>query len=416
MSSKLLRGGLARISRRGVGVALLACAVVGAGCAEATAPVEASALSAEEAKAAYENAFMEKDDEKADRNNCSGVRLPDQGDFGGRIALTFDDGPDPIHTPKVMAALRAFDAPATFFVLGKATVGEARQSVLADLVADERYIVANHTWNHPDMARQTGETVATELDRNTAALEAAGVTPKFFRFPYGSSNCATAEAVRNRGMAIVGWHVDSADWCYAVGNGYCSPRTFQHVPDRHRDHMIGYILAQVATHNGGVLLFHDVHGYTADHLPEILAALVEAGYTFTGLDDAETFPRLNGVEPPPQPFVGSPCVDDTGCGFSAGGQDGLCHPAGLCVLPCAGGCPDRAGFAPTFCVADSAESAPDGPGGICVPQAADSNGDCADLPGTLDLTADRFVGDSGASARQARACVPSAATVAPTGE
>lgn len=106
-----------------------------------------------------------------------------------------------------------------------------------------------------------------------------------------------------------------------------------------------------------------------------------------------------------RPFVGSPCGCDADCGFAAGGAAGFCHPAGFCTLPCAGYCPDLDGRAPTFCVAD-----PTVPGpvteGICVSRAVPANGHCADVPGTLDLEAERFVGDSGAGERTAEVCVP----------
>jgi peptidoglycan/xylan/chitin deacetylase (PgdA/CDA1 family) len=396
-----------RFARHTLPALCLLSTAFAAGCGETEAPAGDEHLHGDEEGAAFEAAFLEKDDAKADSNNCSGVRLPDQGDFGGRVALTFDDGPN-AHTSRVIATLRARGIPAAFFMKGSNTEGASRQAVVADLGQDPLFIVANHSWSHADLSKQTIERVGTEIDRTNSSLaDATGEPTQYFRFPYGAATCASADLVRARGMTITGWHVDSADWCFAAGGGTrCNASTFRHVPDGYRDDMVGYVLSQVRSYNGGIVLFHDVHGSTADALPQVLDALIAAGYTFTSLDDAEAFPRLNGETPAPQPFVGTACTTDDQCNFASGEAEGLCHFAGYCVLACAGACPDRDGHAPTFCIADEFQRVADGPGGICVPQASDLNGDCADLPGTLDLTVDRFVGMSGASVRQARACVP----------
>lgn len=107
-----------------------------------------------------------------------------------------------------------------------------------------------------------------------------------------------------------------------------------------------------------------------------------------------------------RPFVGSPCGCAADCGFNHNGAWATCHPAGFCTLPCAGPCPDLGGRAPTFCVADPFTDPEAAPAGICVSKAHDLNGDCADLPGTLDREAERFVGDSGSAVRTARVCLP----------
>jgi peptidoglycan/xylan/chitin deacetylase (PgdA/CDA1 family) len=351
--------------------------------------------------AAWGEAHALLEGEKEDLGGCNGVRLPDQGDFGGRVALTFDDGPDPVHTTSIMETLRAHQAPATFFVLGKATRVSGAAAVLEDLVADPSFIVGNHTWTHPNMALQDEETVIDEIERTTEALRAAGAEPEFFRFPYGSSNCRTAEAVRSRGMHITGWHVDSADWCYNASDGYCSPATFEHVPDRYRDDMMAYIMMQVRRNNGGVLLFHDIKRYTSANLDAILMRLAEEGYSIVPLDDVDTFPRLNGIEPPPVPFVGDACEDDGDCEFSFGDREGFCI-SGFCSLDCEGFCPDQHGKAATFCVQDPS---PNAAAGICVSRSSGLNGNCAEIDGAIEADVERFTGNSGAPESRADACI-----------
>jgi hypothetical protein len=182
----------------------------------------------------------------------------------------------------------------------------------------------------------------------------------------------------------------------------CKASTFKYVPDEYRSSMLGYVMAQVRSTQGGILLFHDVHASTANALDGILTALENAGYTFVGIDDTATFPRLNGTTPAPAKFVGSACTTSADCAFTAGGQTGRCHPAGFCTLSCEGSCPDAAGFAGTFCIADTAATSP----GICVSKAASQNQLCAALPGTIRTDAARFLGTSSSAAATASVCAP----------
>ena len=101
-------------------------------------------------------------------------------------------------------------------------------------------------------------------------------------------------------------------------------------------------------------------------------------------------------------FIGDPCACDADCNFWSGDQQAFCHSAGFCSLSCEGTCPDLLGKASTFCIAD--HEAVDQ--GICVSQASDVNGNCADLPGTLDLDTKRYVGNSNADERNQTVCAP----------
>ncbi|MFZ4736305.1 MAG: polysaccharide deacetylase family protein [Bradymonadia bacterium] len=387
-------------------VSLIAAAFAVAGCADAESDHthdEATETSA------FEQAYLEKDDAKQDGSNCSGVRVPDRNGFGKRIALTFDDGPNPETTPLIIETLRKYGAPAAFFINGSKARGEAEQALLQEMVADPDFIVANHTWSHENLAEVSRTEVGRQIDRTQAIIDAAGEETNYFRFPYGSSTCATAEAVRSRGLTITGWHIDSADWCYAKNDGYCAPRTFRYVDSAFRRDMAGYVMSQVRSTQGGVLLFHDIHGYTAATLDGLLAQLVSEGFTFTSLDDTSTFPRLNGTTAPPvvTKFIGDVCVTDGDCGFSIWNEAGKCHAAGFCTIPCEGYCPDQSGKAATFCVQDPLQTVPTG---ICVPQATSANGHCADLPETLDASAERYIGSSTAQARSAEVCMPASPT------
>lgn len=101
-------------------------------------------------------------------------------------------------------------------------------------------------------------------------------------------------------------------------------------------------------------------------------------------------------------FVGDPCGCQRDCDFWSGSQQGFCHSAGFCALPCEGGCPDVLDKAQTFCIEDTDQLGT----GICVAKASEQNGHCADLPLTIDDERERFIGDSGSTARSAEVCVP----------
>ena len=286
------------------------------------------------------------------------------------------------------------------YLEGYLVSGDDSRDLLKEIVADENFILANHSWGHLNMAHQGEEKVEKEIDRVNDLITEVGGTPTYFRFPFGSSNCGTAEAVRQRNMIITGWHIDSADWCFDVGGGTCPESTFRYVPDSMRDDMVGLVLQQVRARNGGVLLFHDVKSFTASSLPEVLEALRDEGYTFISLDDEEAFPLLHGQEPPPRPFVGDACTADEDCGFRNGQRwDGFCMN-GQCAVGCEGYCPDMHGKAATFCVNDPD---PEVAGGVCVPKAGPINSDCAD---STRQEQDRYRGGSNAPAAQAAVCVP----------
>lgn len=365
----------------------------------------------EDLSQAYEELLQ--DDGSADSARCSGVVVPDRGPFNRRIALTFDDGPNLVNTREVMEILGRHNATATFFINGKSVRGEEHWQLLRDLVA-AGHIIGNHTQSHPNSVTLSESRFREQVQQTHDIISELEQTASFFRFPFGSSNCMTAGVVEEFGYNITGWHIDTADWCFGSGTGgvgYCDPRTFRHVPDSYRRDYVGFTLHQARNRGGGVLLMHDVHSYTVSQLDAVLTALGEDGFEFVSLDDVSVFPRLNGVEPEPEPWVGDTCHGaETECSFSYGDNLGFCELfaghdedyLGYCVLSCEGRCPDRHGYATTFCVESSVE-----PGtGVCAPKAEEINDQCAGIPGTVAEERARFVGDSGVQDSTALVCVP----------
>jgi peptidoglycan/xylan/chitin deacetylase (PgdA/CDA1 family) len=303
---------------------------------------------AHEDTAAFEEAWEESHGGKADRadNGCSGVRVPDRGPFDGKVHLTFDDGPNPVTTPKIMETLRRHNAPATFYINGSRVRDDATRAIARAIVDDPLFTLANHSWSHENMSRQDTDTAIFQIEATTEVIEAAGGEANYFRFPYGASTCGTMNLVRDRGYTSTGWHIDSADWCFASGGGFCRESTFRHVPDQFRDDMAGFVMSQVRRNNGGILLFHDIHSSTESALEGILNSLEAESYEYTRVQDENTFPLLNGVE---QKFIGDACEVDADCNFPGA----FCMPeptGGYCTSECSGTCPDRSGFATTRCV------------------------------------------------------------------
>jgi peptidoglycan/xylan/chitin deacetylase (PgdA/CDA1 family) len=128
-----------------------------------------------------------------------------------RVALTFDDGPDPRFTPQVLDILKEYNVPATFFVMG------ARAEAYPDLVqraAEEGHIIGNHTYWHPNLVEQGDvETLEREVSQTEDALaNIIGYRTRLFRAPYGFLFNELVEKLAEMNYSIVGWDVDSLDW------------------------------------------------------------------------------------------------------------------------------------------------------------------------------------------------------------
>jgi peptidoglycan/xylan/chitin deacetylase (PgdA/CDA1 family) len=340
------------------------------------------------------------------RHDCSGIDPADPAPLGGVVAFTFDDGPSSVYTPEILDTLRANDVPATFFMLGERVSDPDTWPIVEEIVADPLFAIANHSWSHPELTSLSTAAMEEEIDDTTDLLETFGPFD-FFRFPYGSSDCDAVDRVTDRGMKVAGWHIDTADWCYAaVGvEGRCEPADYWRVPAEHAGDMRGWIVEQVDRFDGGVLLFHDIHGYTADTLQGVIDDLAGRGYAFVALDDPAAFPLLSAGTPVDLPFLGEACdpADDR-CWqteFFA-----WCEPTsegattGVCTMACEGYCLDRDGAATTFCAEQSTGA------GQCIGRSHSLNGACAAVPGTEEKAMDRHVGSSGASAANELVCAP----------
>ncbi len=181
------------------------------------------------------------------------------------VALTFDDGPDPTYTPQILSILEQYNVHATFFCVGD-HVRDAPELAQQEHAAG--HIVANHSWNHPDLTTLSAEEVHAQLRTTSDAIEqATGVRPSFFRPPYGAYNDETFAQANALGLTSVTWNVDPDDWQEPESSV---------IIDRVVD----------GADNGAIILLHDGGGnrtQTIAALPKILTKLQERGFRFVTL-------------------------------------------------------------------------------------------------------------------------------------
>lgn len=189
---------------------------------------------------------------------------------GRNVSLTFDDGPDPEQTPRVLDILAAHGVKATFFLVGERA---ARAGALVRRIAAAGHDLGNHTWSHRSLwlagPRETGRQVRQGHD---AIAQAAGAPPRFFRPPWGMTNLALFTVLRGLGTPCVFWTVQTE------GLRPASP-ALQVERARHR----------VAP--GAILDLHDADGVPGagarlvEALPAMIGMLGAGGYSLVPLRD-----------------------------------------------------------------------------------------------------------------------------------
>ncbi|MEV7194438.1 polysaccharide deacetylase family protein [Streptomyces sp. NPDC093510] len=126
------------------------------------------------------------------------------------MVLTFDDGPDPRYTPRILRTLRKHDVRAMFFVCGEMA---ADSPDLLREMADDGHLIGNHTWSHPLLPRLGRATMREEMERACDVIEeVTGEYPAWFRAPYGAWNRNAFQLGAQLGMEPLAWTVDTLDW------------------------------------------------------------------------------------------------------------------------------------------------------------------------------------------------------------
>lgn len=175
------------------------------------------------------------------------------------LALTFDDGISPANDAEIMRTLAAYDAQATFFLIGK---NASRHLDTVRAMVDAGHEVGNHTWSHPMLTSLSADQQQTELRQTCDVLTEIGVAPKWFRPPFGDFDSLTHQVATTEGLETILWSVDSRDW--KSGSS----------PDKVSQRIISGISP------GAVILMHSTKSNSVAALPVILEHAKRNGYRF----------------------------------------------------------------------------------------------------------------------------------------
>jgi peptidoglycan-N-acetylglucosamine deacetylase len=198
-------------------------------------------------------------DQKMMRPPVAASKVP-----GPAVALTFDDGPDPVFTPQVLQILANAGIKATFCVIGR----EARRfpDVLRS-VAQQGHTICDHTETHPHLNRLSADQIDAQLASPAKFIrDTIGVAPAFTRAPWGDLNATVIDTAHKQGMRVLGWAVDPSDYL-----------------NSHADKLVARVVGAVKP--GSVVLMHDGgdgqdRSQTVAALPVIIQQLEAQGYTF----------------------------------------------------------------------------------------------------------------------------------------
>ena len=184
-----------------------------------------------------------------------------------KIALTFDDGPHPRYTERILNILEEYGVKATFFVIG---VNIQNYPEPLKLISAAGHEIANHSFSHDNSNDLDSSTAISEMKRCEEIIyKTVGVKPTLFRPPRGANNADVESAARQMGYSVVLWSVDTLDW--------------RNTPS---DDIVKKVTECV--HGGDIILMHDYtsgKNTTCDALSIMIPRLLEAGYEFVTVSE-----------------------------------------------------------------------------------------------------------------------------------
>jgi peptidoglycan/xylan/chitin deacetylase (PgdA/CDA1 family) len=208
------------------------------------------------------------------RPDLSPPSVPDSGVLWSgptttrRVALTFDDGPMPNWTPRVLETLARHDVPATFFLKGSNV--QRHGAIHRGSIGIHE--LANHTWDHPDLARLDYRACTDQLSRTSAIMaQVYGTRPTLFRPPYGHIAGSSLLAAAEQRLTTVLWSAQMQE-------------------SRFEDRPAGIVAyARKAAQPGAIILCHDTGPdnrlVTIDHLDAIITGLKADGFSFATVSE-----------------------------------------------------------------------------------------------------------------------------------
>lgn len=179
------------------------------------------------------------------------------------VTLTFDDGPHPVNTPKVLDTLKQFDAQATFFVTGEHA---AQNPKLLQRIVAEGHTLGYHTYDHANLSKLTPAQISQDMKKTQAAIDQAlgyHYELKLVRPPYGAGADRVKQAAPDKQVVL--WNVDSNDWRFRKDDAQILKQVFEGANSVH-------------ARGASILLMHDIHPQTTRVLGETLQRLRDGGY------------------------------------------------------------------------------------------------------------------------------------------
>jgi peptidoglycan/xylan/chitin deacetylase (PgdA/CDA1 family)/uncharacterized caspase-like protein len=203
-----------------------------------------------------------------------GAKLPPK-----TFVLTFDDGPHPRYTDRILDILKKYQVKSVFFELGtnlatlKHNKAQAtRAATAARHLVEAGFAVGSHGFSHNLLPKMSDAEIATEIDQTNRLLESVvNVRTVLFRPPYGGRDTKVLAAIEAHKMKSVMWNVDSKDWADPVAKSIANR-----------------VIGEARKLNHGIILLHDIHERTIDALPPIIETLKNDGYKFLSWD-GQTF-------------------------------------------------------------------------------------------------------------------------------
>lgn len=187
------------------------------------------------------------------------------------IALTYDDGPNPQITPRLLALLQSKGARATFFVLGDSV--RAYPNIVKQ-ISEAGMEIGNHSDTHRQFTKLSEDGIRDELRRNEERIKSLlpDAALKVMRPPYGAYNASVMRVAEQMGYRVILWDVDTNDW-----------------RKRTSEQMVSTILA--GTRDGSIILMHDRYETSLQATARIIDVLSAQGYRFVTLSELLAQPR-----------------------------------------------------------------------------------------------------------------------------
>ncbi len=193
------------------------------------------------------------------------------------VALTFDDGPGKLTTPRLLEILKEKNVKATFFMLGEKA--EMYPAVVKK-VAEDGHAIGTHSYSHKRLTNLTPQEIAEDMNKSVRVLsDILGVAPALMRPPGGNYNDNVISYAKNSYQRIIMWSVDTRDWESRDKNKILE-ETFKE--------------GRYGVKDGAIILMHDIYTETVDTVGDMIDRLIEEGYTLVTVPELLQIRAMGG--------------------------------------------------------------------------------------------------------------------------